>query len=54
MRVRCTRQGGNRWRDILYPMAELRGQTGLEGRSGVARQSAGKVIGHILCVTLCG
>lgn len=33
------RQGGIRWRDTLYPLAELRAQTGLEGLSGVAHES---------------
>jgi hypothetical protein len=33
------RQGGIRWRDTLYPLAELRAQTGLEGLSGRAHES---------------
>jgi cellulose synthase/poly-beta-1,6-N-acetylglucosamine synthase-like glycosyltransferase len=33
------RQGGIRWRDTLYPLAELRAQTGLEGLSGCAHES---------------
>jgi cellulose synthase/poly-beta-1,6-N-acetylglucosamine synthase-like glycosyltransferase len=32
-------QGGIRWRDTLYPLNELRAQTGLEGLSGSARVS---------------
>jgi cellulose synthase/poly-beta-1,6-N-acetylglucosamine synthase-like glycosyltransferase len=36
------RQGGIRWRDTLYPLAELRAQTGLEGLSGVAHESEGR------------
>jgi hypothetical protein len=32
------RQGGIRWRDTLYPLTELRAQTGLEGLSGVAHE----------------
>jgi cellulose synthase/poly-beta-1,6-N-acetylglucosamine synthase-like glycosyltransferase len=33
------RQGGIRWRGTLYPLAELRAQTGLEGLSGRAHES---------------
>jgi cellulose synthase/poly-beta-1,6-N-acetylglucosamine synthase-like glycosyltransferase len=33
------RQGGIRWRGTLYPLAELRAQTGLEGLSGIAHES---------------
>jgi cellulose synthase/poly-beta-1,6-N-acetylglucosamine synthase-like glycosyltransferase len=33
------RQGGIRWRDTPYPLAELRAQTGLEGLSGRAHES---------------
>jgi len=33
------RQGGIRWRDTLYPLAELRAQTGLEGLSGRTHES---------------
>jgi cellulose synthase/poly-beta-1,6-N-acetylglucosamine synthase-like glycosyltransferase len=36
---RNLRQGGIRWRDTLYPLAELRTQTGLEGLSGRAHES---------------
>jgi cellulose synthase/poly-beta-1,6-N-acetylglucosamine synthase-like glycosyltransferase len=32
-------QGGIRWRDTLYPLTELRAQTGLEGLSGSAHES---------------
>jgi cellulose synthase/poly-beta-1,6-N-acetylglucosamine synthase-like glycosyltransferase len=39
------RQGGVRWRDTLYPLAELRAQTGLEGLSGVAHESETGIAG---------
>jgi len=42
------RQGGIRWRDTLYPLTELRAQTGLEGLSGIAHEPKRRE-GHRLC-----